>query len=68
MPEDLARTPIAVLQRWHDSGALWRVTARRPGSVTVTFYPCTGGEEIDQLTSSDPDLLDYLAHRDSSED
>ncbi|AVH22200.1 hypothetical protein [Nocardia cyriacigeorgica] len=64
MPDD----PIAVLERWHDSGAIWRVTARRPDSVTVTFYPCTGDEELDHLTSADPDLLRYLADRDSSED
>ncbi|MFE3444340.1 hypothetical protein ACFXNW_15020 [Nocardia sp. NPDC059180] len=68
MPEDSANTPVTILQRWHDSGAIWRVAARRPDSVTVAFYPCTGGEEIDRLTSSDPALLDFLAHRDSSED
>ncbi|MBF6081913.1 hypothetical protein IU485_11145 [Nocardia cyriacigeorgica] len=64
MPDD----PVAVLRRWHDSGAIWRVTARRSDSVTITFYPCTGGEELDRLTSSDPALLRYVAGRDSSED
>ncbi|NEW40924.1 hypothetical protein GV794_08050 [Nocardia cyriacigeorgica] len=68
MPHDTANTPVAILQRWHGSGAIWRVTTRRADSVTVTFYPCTDGEEIDQLTSSDPELLEFLAHRDSSED
>ncbi|MBF6465967.1 hypothetical protein IU427_12360 [Nocardia beijingensis] len=60
--------PVAVLRRWADSGGIWRVAGRRSGSVTVVLYQCTGGEEVDRLTSSDPELLRYLGERDGSED
>ncbi|BDT99585.1 MULTISPECIES: hypothetical protein [Nocardia] len=60
--------PVAVLRRWADSGGIWRVAGRRSGSVTIAFYQCTGGEEVDRLTSSDTELLRYLGERDSSED
>jgi hypothetical protein len=52
--------PVAVLQRWTDAGAIWRVTARHPGSVTIGLYTCDGGEEVDQFTSSDPGVLRYV--------
>ncbi|MFI9412156.1 hypothetical protein [Nocardia gamkensis] len=60
--------PVAVLRRWADAGGVWRVAGRRSGSVTVALYQCTGGEEVDRLTSSDPELLRYLGERTSSED
>ncbi|MFD8248071.1 hypothetical protein [Nocardia sp. NPDC059691] len=60
--------PITVLRRWADSGGIWRVAGRRPGSVTVALYQCTGGEEVDRLVSSDPELIRYLGERTSSED
>jgi hypothetical protein len=63
-PED----PIAVLQRWADAGAVWRVVDRRRASVTVALYQSDGGEEVDRITSTDPGLLRYLAGRTSSED
>ncbi|WP_063049845.1 hypothetical protein [Nocardia arthritidis] len=60
--------PVAVLRRWTDAGGVWRVTGRRSGSVTVALYQCTGGEEVDRLTSSDPELIRWLGDRTSSED
>lgn len=60
--------PIEVLRRWADSGGIWRVAGRRSGSVTVALYQCTGGEEVDRLVSSDPELIRYLGERTSSED
>ena len=60
--------PIAVLQRWADAGAVWRVVDRRRCRVTVALYQCDGGEEVDRITSTDPGLLRYLAGRTSSED
>jgi hypothetical protein len=64
MPDD----PIAVLQRWTDAGAIWRVIHRGRESVTVALYQCDGGEEVDRIKSEDPRLLDYLGDRASSED
>jgi hypothetical protein len=60
--------PVATLRRWTDSGGVWRVAGRRPGSVTVALYQCTGGEEVDRLVSADPALIRYLGDRTSSED
>jgi hypothetical protein len=51
---------VAVLQRWTDAGAIWRVTARSADCVTVGLYTCDGGEEVDQFTSADPALLRYI--------
>jgi hypothetical protein len=59
---------LAALQRWSDSGAVWRVVARSPDSVTIALCSCDGGEEVDRLTSGDPAVLDYVAGRDTSED
>ena len=61
--EDLHR-----LLRWHEAGGTWRVAARSNASVTVSLCRCDGGEEVDWFSSSDNDLLEYLADRRSSED
>jgi hypothetical protein len=60
--------PVAVLQRWADAGAVWRVVARRRDAVTVALYQCDGGEEVDRISSADPKLLRYLEGRTSNED
>ncbi|WP_433653896.1 hypothetical protein ACQPW1_24925 [Nocardia sp. CA-128927] len=60
--------PTAVLQRWQDSGAIWRVLSRQPDRVTIGLYECTGGQEVDRFTSTDPSLLQFLGNRSSSED
>ncbi|MGK8558083.1 hypothetical protein [Nocardia gipuzkoensis] len=60
--------PVAVLRRWHDSGGVWRVVGRRCGAVTIALFPCTGGEEVDRLTSADPGLIRFVGDRVSSED
>ncbi len=60
--------PVSVLQRWEDSGAIWRVVGRRADRVTVGLYQCTGDEEVDRFTSGDPELLRFLGDRRSSED
>lgn len=60
--------PVAVLRRWSDAGAVWRVLARGRDTVTVGLYRCDGGEEVDRITSSDPRVLLFLADRCSSED
>ena len=60
--------PVAVLQRWANAGAVWRVIHRGEHAVTVALYQCDGGQEVDRIDSADPRLLDFLAERDSSED
>ncbi|HEY5051466.1 MAG TPA: hypothetical protein VII50_11235 [Acidothermaceae bacterium] len=58
---------IEVLERWQNFGATWRVVSRIEGSVTLSLCRCDGGEEVQRLTSSDVDLLGWLAGRTSSE-
>jgi hypothetical protein len=60
--------PVAVLQRWEDLGAVWRVIGQGRRGVTVALCRCDGGEEVERLTSDDADLLAYLAGRTSSEE
>lgn len=55
------------LERWQEFGAVWRVASRAAGTVAISLCRCDGGEEIDQLTSNDPDLLAWLGGRTSSE-
>ena len=60
--------PVETLSRWSGSGAMWRVLHRTPTSITVSLRRCDDGEEVDRLTSSDPDLLAWIGDRSSSED
>ncbi len=60
--------PVAVLRRWQDAGGVWRVVARTEKSAVVALLTCTGGEEVDRLTSGDPELLAFLTGRTSSEE
>lgn len=58
--------PVEMLRRWEECGAIWRVLSLGP-PVTVGLYQCGGGEEVDRLSSADPDLLRFLAGRGSNE-
>jgi len=58
---------IERLERWREFGAVWRVVSRTREAVTIAFCRCDGGEEIDSLTSNDPDLLTWLDGLTSSE-
>ena len=63
-----ARDYVAELQRWQDSGAVWRViSTTRPG-VTIALLRCDGGEEVDRFTSDDPNLLEFIGDRLSSDE
>ena len=58
---------IEVLERWEQFGATWRIVGRTRGSVTISLCRCDGGEEVQRITSSDPDLLAWLAGRTSDD-
>lgn len=60
-------SPIEELQRWQDFGATWRVLSRTSSAMTIALCRCDGGEEIQRLVSTDPDLRAWLAGRTSSE-
>jgi hypothetical protein len=59
--EDLAK-----LRRWEDAGAAWQVLARPAGSLVIALQTCDTREEVDRLTSAEPDLLNYIGPRTSS--
>lgn len=54
---------VETLSRWTDSGAMWRVLYRTPTSITVSMCRCDGGEEMERLTSTDPELLAWIGDR-----
>ena len=60
--------PIEVLERWQKFGATWRVVSRAEGWVTLSLCRCDGGEELQRLTSTNPELLKWLGDRTSSEE
>lgn len=54
-----------MLRRWEDAGAVWRVMGIHGDAVTIGLFSCDGGEEVSRFTTSDPDLLRFLAGRDT---
>jgi len=57
---------VCALARWEDAGAHWRVETIDGDHAVISLLACTG-EVVDHLTSSDPQLLAYVAMRPSSE-
>jgi hypothetical protein len=51
--------PIAVLERWTDNGAVWRVLELTDERAVVEMCTCYG-EPVDRLESEDRRLIDYL--------
>lgn len=63
---ETADSPIATLERWELHGGAWRTTLLTGAGAAVELRTCAG-EPTDQLRSSDPALLAYLARRPDSE-
>jgi hypothetical protein len=63
----MAEPPLQTLERWEDSGALWRTRSLGACEAVVELCTCHG-EAVEELRSGDPDLLRYLATRRSSEE
>ena len=59
---------VSVLERWQQSGAVWRVVERGRSRVSVALLRCDGGEEVERLSSTDPIWLGHLQARESSDD
>lgn len=59
---------VDVLRRWEDSGAMWQVVSRTGPALEISLVTCTGDEEMERLTSSDPDLIAFVGARASSAD
>ena len=58
---------IGSLHDWERSGAVWRLVDIRTSEATVALLRCDAGEEVDRITSGDPQWLEYLRTRSSSE-
>jgi hypothetical protein len=58
--------PLAILQRWAQHGAIWRVRSLAAGEAVVELCTCHG-EPVDELRSDDPALLRYLTERPRSD-
>lgn len=67
MPETSAADAVALLRRWEDSGAVWRVLERRGAHVTVGLWTCTGDELVDRVQARGEELDAYLAGRTASD-
>jgi hypothetical protein len=62
----MRESTLTTLERWESSGALWRARSVEGGVAIVELCTCHG-EAVDELRSSEPELLRYLADRPSSE-
>lgn len=61
-----AEDPLEVLQRWEDSGAVWRVVHRTTDGVEIALLTCTAREEMGRITTDDPRVLAYIGDRDEN--
>jgi hypothetical protein len=59
---------VAVLRRWEDSGALWRVLELDADRATVGLFTCDGGEEVGRLLCEEPELVRFLSVRRGNDD
>jgi hypothetical protein len=57
------RDLVGTLLRWEESGAVWRVVSRTPSRVTIALLRCDGGEEVERLTTTNPETLSFVAAR-----
>jgi hypothetical protein len=58
----MTETPVEVLERWEDHGAMWRVVSVGDEHAVVDLCTCTG-EPVERLESGDPDLIRFLRER-----
>jgi hypothetical protein len=59
--------PVDVLRRWEAAGAQWRVIARTQDRIDVALLTCDAGEEVGRFASDDPEVLEYVGDRPSSD-
>jgi hypothetical protein len=51
---------LDVLERWVRFGGACEVVSRDAAHVIVSLRRCDGGEEMQRLTSAEPDVLSWL--------
>jgi hypothetical protein len=57
-------TPVEILQRWEDHGAMWRALHVSDEQAVIQLCTCTG-EPVDRLESSDAELIRFVRARDA---
>ena len=62
----MTESPLEVLERWEDGGAMWRALHVSERKAIVELCTCTG-EPVERLESGDPDLIRLLERRPTSE-
>jgi hypothetical protein len=62
-----ADAPLAVLLRWEGSGGVWRVVRHDPSGLEIVLLTCSANEEMGRILSADPELLEHVGSRTSSE-
>ena len=55
----MAESPVEVLRRWEEHGAVWRALHVSDEHAVVELCTCTG-EPVERLESGDPELVRYL--------
>ena len=63
----MGEATLEVLERWEQSGAIWRVRTLSESAAVIDLCTCFG-EPVETLRATQPDVLRYLAARASSED
>lgn len=58
---------VATLERWADHGAVWRAVHVSDEWAIVDLCTCHG-EPVERLESGEPELIEYLRGRRSSEE
>jgi hypothetical protein len=58
----MTETPVKILERWAEHGAVWRVVSVGDDRAVVDLCTCTG-EPVDRLESDDPELIRFLRER-----
>jgi len=58
----MKETPVEVLERWEEHGALWRAVSVGDERAVVDLCTCTG-EPVERLESDDPELIRFLRDR-----
>jgi hypothetical protein len=60
--EPAPESPIQILERWEAHGATWHVLILTGELAVVELCTCYG-EAVDELRSSDPELIRFVTER-----
>ena len=63
----MAESPVDVLKRWEDHGAIWRVE-EQTGERTVVLMCTCYGEPVDRIESADAGLRAFVRERGGASD